>query len=181
LTANNTRAAFQPGLNQSGRPFASAHYLYFRSDVNRLTKLPRDLSYSLHMNAQSTTSNLLYTEQLAGGGPDILRGYTPFAALGDEGLLISNEVRGPAWRKIGEVSAMGAWQLLGFFDYGSLHAYQPAAGYSAAVNASSTGVGVRYSIRSNVTAKLDYGWALRTVPGEQAASGMASISLTVGN
>ncbi len=181
LTANNTTAAFQPGANQTGRPFSSARYIYFRSDVNRLTKLVRDMTYSLRLTAQSTNSNLLYTEQLAAGGPDLLRGYAPFAALGDEGVLMSNEVRGPAWKKIGEMPGMGAWQVLGFWDYGSLHAYQASAGYANAVNASSTGVGVRYSLRSNVTAKLDYGWALRTIPGEQAGSGMAVLSLTVGN
>lgn len=181
LTSNNTTAAFQPGFNQSGRAFASARYIYFRADLNRLTRLPRNMTYCTRLLAQSTNSNLLYTEQLAGGGLEMLRGYSPFAALGDEGVLMSNEVRGPALRKFGEVPGLGGWQLLGFWDYGSLHAYQPAAGYANSVNASSAGLGVRYSLRSNVTAKMDYGWALRTIPGEQAGSSMASISVTVGN
>jgi hypothetical protein len=102
-------------------------------------------------------------------------------AVGDKGVLMSNELRSPVLRKVRETSALGGWQVLGFWDYASLHAHQVSADYTNAVNASSAGVGVRYSFRTNVSAKLNYGWALRTIPGTQTGSSMASISLTVGN
>jgi hemolysin activation/secretion protein len=181
ITANNNTAAFQPGLAQSGRALASARYIYFRCDLNRHTRLPKDLSYSLHVTGQSTNSNLLYTEQLAGGGPEILRGYEPFAILGDEGLLMSNELRAPAIRKLGEYSNLGELQFLTFWDYGSVYAHQPVAGDLNSVTASSAGVGVRYNLRSNIAARFDYGWVLRSIPGTQAGSSMAAISLMVGN
>lgn len=181
LTGNNNSLAFQPGMNQPGREFASARYMYFRTDANRLTRLPSGASYSLRVTAQASNSNLLYTEQVAGGGQDILRGYSPFSVLGDEGVLMSNELRSAVLRKRGELSEIGQIQLLTFWDYAALHSHQAATGYQNAIDATSAGVGIRYNLRKNVTAKMDYGWALRSIPGTQAGSSMAALSLTVGN
>jgi hypothetical protein len=47
ITTNNNSAAFQPAAGQSGRPFASSRYVYWRSDATRLTKLPENLTWSI--------------------------------------------------------------------------------------------------------------------------------------
>jgi len=166
LSGNNNNAAFQPSGDQSGRELASARYVYWRADANRLTKLPADCIWSLRVVGQTSSSNLLYTEQLAGGGPDILRGYDPNSLLGDKGIIVSNELRSPAFHQpSGEVrSWLGDLQVLGFWDWAHMASVHPVVDTINHLNASSAGVGLRYNLRSNVTAKLDYGWQLQHIP-----------------
>jgi hemolysin activation/secretion protein len=176
ITPNNTSDAFRPGDGQSGRPLASARYIYWRSDATRLTKLPVGAVWALRFIGQTSTSNLLYTEQLAGGGQEILRGYDPNAILGDKGVVISNELRSPALRKPGAESMrwLGNVQVLGFWDWGHLSAAHPIADAINHVNASSAGIGLRYNLRANVAAKMDYGWQLQHLPGTGARDHLLS-------
>jgi hemolysin activation/secretion protein len=176
LSPNNTNVEFQPASGQSGREFASAHYTYWRSDLNRLTKLPAHLVWSSRIVGQTSTANLLYTEQLAGGGPDILRGYDPNSVLGDQGMIVSNELRSPAFHKEGEFST-GNLQVVGFWDWAhmsSVHQVEDAINH---LNASSVGMGLRYNLRANLTSKLDYGFQLQHLPGTDDRERLLSLSL----
>jgi hemolysin activation/secretion protein len=164
VTGNNTNAAFQPATGQSGRELASARYVYWRSDATRLTKLPVGAVWALRVMGQTSTSNLLYTEQLAGGGPEILRGYDPNAVLGDQGVVVSNELRSPAFHKQGEGARFGQIQVLSFWDWAHLSSAHDVEGAINHISASSIGMGLRYNLRSNVTAKFDYGWQLQHLP-----------------
>lgn len=179
LTPDNSSNAFQPADGQSGRPLASARYIYWRTDATRLTKLPEGAVWSMRVIGQTSTSNLLYTEQLAGGGPEILRGYDPNALLGDRGIVLSNELRSPALsRAFSEtVSWMGNVQVLGFWDWAHLSAEHPIANATNHVNGSSIGMGLRYNLRSNVAAKCDYGWQLQHLPGAGDRDHLLSFSL----
>jgi hemolysin activation/secretion protein len=176
-TGNNNNAAFRPADGQSGRPLASARYIYWRSDANRLTKLPAGAIWALRVMGQTSTSNLLYTEQLAGGGPEILRGYDPNAILGDRGVVVSNELRSPAFRKQGEGPWIGQLQVLGFWDWAHLSSVHEVEGAINHLNASSAGMGLRYNLRSNVTAKVDYGWQLQHLPGAGNRDHLLNFSL----
>jgi hemolysin activation/secretion protein len=169
ITPNNNTDAFQPQFGQSGIPGASAHYFYWRSDFTRLNKLPKNAVYSLRLIGQTSSSNLLYTEKLSAGGPDLLRGYDPNSIYGDRGLVISNELRTPALSPWPEHS-LGQAQFYIFWDYGHLMAVQSFAGASNSVNASSVGTGVRYNLRSNLTSHVDYGRALIQLPSNNAAA-----------
>jgi hemolysin activation/secretion protein len=166
LTGNNNNDAFQPADGQAGRPMASARYIYWRTDANRLTKLPEGAVWSLRVMGQMSTANLLYTEQLAGGGPEILRGYDPNSILGDRGVVVSNELRSPGFHKNGPEGAwLGQMQVLGFWDWAHLSSVHPVEDAVNHLNASSVGMGLRYNLRSNLTAKFDYGWQLQHLPG----------------
>jgi hemolysin activation/secretion protein len=176
LTGDNTTAAFQPAVGQSGRSLASARYVYWRSDLNRLTKLPGNAVWSLRVLGQAANANLLYTEELGGGGSEILRGYDPNSVLGDTGFITSNELRSPALRKAGEVK-LGQVQLLTFWDYGHLTAANASPNAVNHINASSVGAGLRYNIRSNVTARFDYGWQLQHLPGADSRDELANFGV----
>ncbi len=176
ITPDNTAQAFQPATGQSGRAFASAHYTYWRSDVDRLTKLPEGAVWSLRVVGQTSSANLLYTEQLAGGGPEILRGYDPNSILGDQGVIVSNELRTPAFKKAGEVS-LGQVQLLTFWDWAHLSSVHDVPDAINHLNASSVGAGIRYNIRTNMAVKFDYGWQLQHLTGTDSRDHLANISL----
>lgn len=178
LTPNNTAQAFQSA--GFGYGVASNRYLYFREDLNRLTRLPHGVVWATRVVAQASNTGLLYTEQLVAGGPDLLRGYQTNSILGDNGVILSNELRTPPIHRVGGHS-IGRLQFLGFWDYGSLHASKAVEGYSGGVNASSIGPGVRYTFRGNITAKFDYGWQLRELPGVPGRGHVANVGLVLGN
>jgi hemolysin activation/secretion protein len=95
-------------------------------------------------------------------------------------VILSNELRTPPVHRVGGHS-IGRLQFLGFWDYGSLHASKAVEGYTGSINASSVGPGVRYTFRGNITAKFDYGWQLRSLPGVPGRGHVANIGLILGN
>jgi hemolysin activation/secretion protein len=180
LTPTNDSAYFQPGINQSGIPGAMSRYVYWRTDFTRLTKLPYKGVYAFRALGQTSTTNLLYTEKLSAGGPDLLRGYDPNSVYGDRGVVISNELRTPGLKPWPEHS-LGEAQFYTFWDYGHLQAAQAFAGAINSVNASSVGTGVRYELRSNFIAHVNYGRALIQLPNtnSQARNNFTEVALTV--
>jgi hemolysin activation/secretion protein len=185
ITPNNSSAAFQPAPGQSGRMSASANYLYWRSDLNRLTKLPANATWAVRLIGQVSDRSLLDTEQLAVGGQDILRGYDPYSILGDQGIVISNELRTPTLGRRGKndlpSTLLGQTQLLAFWDYASLHNKHAADYAPANLDASSVGLGFRYSLRTYASVRFDYGWQLQRLPGTNARGHLANIAIVLGN
>jgi hemolysin activation/secretion protein len=183
ITAGNTDAAFQPGTGQSGRADARAEYLYFRGELDRLTRLPLDASWAVRFIGQVTDRNLLDTEQVSVGGADLLRGYDPNTINGDQGVVLSNELRTPSFPLLPDaVRPAGVsddTQLLAFWDYAALSAKEEVEGSGVGAHASSVGLGLRYSLATNLTMKLDYGWQLQHLPGEPLGQ-FGFLSVTVG-
>jgi hemolysin activation/secretion protein len=132
------------------------------------------------MLGQTSSTNLLYTEKLVGGGPDLLRGYDPNSVAGDKGIVISNELRTPSLTPFPE-NGLGHFQLVAFWDYAQLDAAHAFPGQVNSLSASSVGPGVRYNLRSNVTARFDYGWQLIRLPeaGVGSRTHLASIAVTM--
>ncbi len=178
VTANNTDSAFQPAAGQSGTPLATANYIYWRADATRLTKLPKSAVWSSRFISQATTRNLLYTEQLATGG-DLLRGYDTNSILGDQGVVLSNELRTPSFHK--SETLFGEIQFLAFWDYAHVSTKNYVVDAVNRLNASSLGVGLRYNLRSNVTAKFDYGFQLIHLPNSDGKDQLAAFAIVVGN
>lgn len=169
MSPNNHSDDFQPAFGQSGISGAMSRYTYWRSDFTRLTKLPKQAVYALHLAAQTSSANLLYTEKLSAGGPDLLRGYDPNSVYGDRGLVMSNELRSPSLKPYPE-HAFGYAQLYTFWDYGALSVAKSFAGEANSLSASSVGAGVRYEVRSKLTARVNYGRALIQLPNQNAAA-----------
>jgi hemolysin activation/secretion protein len=178
MTPTNSSLYFQPGLNQSGVPGASARYVYWRTDFTRLNKLPGKFVYAFRFLGQTSSTNLLYTEKLLGGGPDILRGYDPNSVAGDRGVILSNELRTRAFRLFPERNA-GEVQFYTFWDYGHLITAQAFPGVINSLTASSVGTGVRYNLRSNFTTHVNYGRALIQLPDTNAFARNSFVDLAL--
>ncbi len=176
MTPNNNTADFQPNVGQSGILGASAHYTYWRTDFNRLTKLPAQSVYAFRLIGQTSTSNLLYTEKLSAGGPDILRGYDPYSIYGDRGFVMSNELRTRAFKLMPE-SGLGQLQFYIFWDYGHFTAAHSFATAVNSLSASSVGTGARYEFRSNLTGHVNYGRALIQLPNTNSAARNSFVDL----
>jgi hemolysin activation/secretion protein len=180
LTDNNTDAALQPAPGQSGRQGAKADYIYVRGEIDRLTRLPSDMTWAVRLLGQTSNRNLLDTEQLSVGGADLLRGYDPNTINGDEGVVLSNELRSPMFHVLPDGPYQDQAQVLAFWDYASVRAHQEFAGDLKGEDASSAGVGLRYDVATYLTVKFDYGWQLRRLPGEASKGQYGFVSVSLG-
>ena len=147
----------------ASRSLASADYIYSRFSFNRVTRLPKDFSWVAELQFQVSTNNLLGSEQFGIGGYQTVRGYDEYDVVGDEGVLIKNEIRSPATTFLKRMNIdvpQEELQFLWFFDYGSVKNVQLLAN-EGGTDLMSTGVGLRYSIAPYLTLRADYGWQLK--------------------
>jgi hemolysin activation/secretion protein len=147
------------------RPGTDANYLYFRVLAERATKLPFgadwrqkrvDELFSWHIAGtyQWADSQLLPSEQLGVGGYATVRGYEERLVNGDDGWIINNELRTPAYKignLLGKADSYDTVQFLVFSDYGA--ARSPEADFDLV----SVGGGMRYNVSTHFQFRLDYG------------------------
>ena len=155
LTKYNDDADFQ-----KARSSASADYNYASVSLNRNTYLPRGFSWKFDVKAQFTGDSLLSTEQLGAGGFTTVRGYDQFLTLGDQGILLRNELRSYGWEVLPEkYDIRDQLQLLAFHDYATV-GNNNRLDSERATNLSSLGLGLRYQLDRFMSLRLDYGWQL---------------------
>jgi hemolysin activation/secretion protein len=179
MTPRNTDGDFNSVSQDS-----SADYYYGRATLERLTRMPADFSLVASVTGQVSSSNLLVSEQLGAGGYATVRGYDERVANAEQGLMSRVELRTPALslREMFNI-AMPSDQLqfLGFWDYASLYRHDTPAGLPASYTLSSAGVGLRYSIATNLSVRFDYGWQLQddaSVGGEGDSRGHVGVVLS---
>jgi len=168
---------------------ATADYVYARFTAERQTKLPFTpnwlnpekrvfdcFSWILRGTFQVSSANLLPSEQLGQGGYATVRGYEEREVNTDEGWIISNELRTPAFsllRLFGKKPRRpDQLQFLAFCDY--------AQGYNKVITDAdlksrytllSVGPGLRYIFSPHVEVRFDYGWQLETSGLDNDANG----------
>lgn len=158
VTDQNSDEAFD-----QARAFAASEYYYGRLSLGRQTGLPGRFAWVFTGTLQLSSENLLPSEQLGLGGYTTVRGYDEREVNTDQGWILSNEIRTPAFSPLmdlGLKQAQDRLQLLGFFDYGVGHNRQLLPEEDAHRILSSVGVGLRLTIRRNLELRFDYGWQL---------------------
>jgi len=172
---------------QASRAGSSASYAYYRLNIGRITRLPWDFTLSHQFSAQWSSTNLLGSEQLAFGGYNSVRGYDQRTLNNtDEGWILRNELRAPAFSLLkcfGLCGANDKLQFLGFFDYASARAktgniVRQDGRAVASETLASVGPGVRYTINHNVSVRADYGIQLNDA-GDMRHNSRWHIGVTV--
>lgn len=158
LTAHNIAVDFQATRANSRTDYTVGHF-----NLERETKLPADFTWMIKGTYQLADANLLASEQLGLGGRNTVRGYDESEVTGDEGYLVSTEIRTPP---IELVSRMG-WtkmkdqvQFLAFVDHGAAGNNILLPGEKSRVQLTGVGTGLRYSFASYLSVSFDYGWQL---------------------
>lgn len=157
LTSRNDDQAFQ-----STRAGAEAAYIYATLDAFRLTRLPRGWTWTVRAEGQLASTNLLGSEALSGGGLHSVRGYEEGESIGDNGVVLRQELRAPPLRPAS--TALGAQTpdsltLYAFQDAAYLRNTDPLEGENPSELAS-IGLGLEYQYGSNLTLLLAYGHQL---------------------
>ncbi|MES2099761.1 MAG: ShlB/FhaC/HecB family hemolysin secretion/activation protein [Pseudomonadota bacterium] len=156
------------GLTSRAQEFADKRYnaqsnfAIVKFDLARTQTLPRDFSLFAKLEGQITGQPLISNEQFVAGGADSVRGYLEAAAVGDNALRGSIELRSGAL-------APERWSWLGglrahvFLEGAALWLKSPLPAQQQRFGLLGTGVGLRVQAREHASLALDVGWPLRDV------------------
>jgi hemolysin activation/secretion protein len=191
---NNTDAAFQPDLGHFGVDYASARYAYYDFTLTRITRLLWDFTAIDRLQSQVSSSNLLPSETLDGGGLDSVRGYDERTVSGSMGILATHEFRTPAFSPSEKLSdalhasdgtpnhAVGdALQLDAFWDYGFLRDNRVPPGAPNGTTLMSVGCGAHYTLGRFIDFRVENGWQLQRAPDERRTGSQLIFSVVLGD
>ncbi|MGF6632882.1 hemolysin activation/secretion protein [Paraburkholderia sp. MM6662-R1] len=149
LDADNNEANFN-----AARFGATPRYAYVQLSAQRDVRVVAGFSLSARATVQLTPNTLLPSEELGLGGDTSVRGYEPYAVLGDRGWNVQAELRTPAI-SLGATGA--ALQPYLFLDAG--HVWNRIDQPTEASNGSRVGVGagVRFQLARYVNFRGTYG------------------------
>ncbi|MBN2479531.1 MAG: ShlB/FhaC/HecB family hemolysin secretion/activation protein [Parachlamydiales bacterium] len=158
MTKNNKTKNFE-----AQRAGAKSNYFYFIIYLDRTTTLKYDFSWIADCKLQLSSGKLIPSEQLSLGGVSTIRGYKENEIIGDNGFYIKNEIRTPKFPFIFNKLVKDNMQFLTFLDLGWVTNVDQSIYNKKSAFLGSLGLGFRYAIKDNVTARLDYGWQLKDI------------------
>jgi hemolysin activation/secretion protein len=119
----------------------------------RQLKSNSDINLLVRSDVQLSTSDLVPLEQFSLGGVESVRGYRQDALLGDNGALLSAEVRIPVYRWSDEQNSLST---VPFIDFGTTWSNSENVDQDEDT-AASIGVGLQLALSDMLNARLDYG------------------------
>lgn len=155
-------------------PGGNASYVYDRLSITRTTQLPRGVVWIARALGQAATDNLPYSEQVGAGGIGSVRGYDTNIALGSQALLLSTELRAPAFHLTRDLFE-DEMQLGVFFDYADLGQKTYFPDLPGNVRLASVGFNAHYNIARNFNLQLEVGSQLRRTPDTKKRDTMVQV------
>ncbi|MFN8609805.1 MAG: ShlB/FhaC/HecB family hemolysin secretion/activation protein [Vulcanimicrobiota bacterium] len=138
------------------RQGASGGFGKLNLELARVQSLAPGFSGILRGSAQWATQSLYVAEQFALGGPDTVRGFSQAELLGDDGYLVSGELR---WSPIEDEP--DRFQLAFFVDHGGVSLKRAGPGDLLRGNKlTGCGLGFRVGLGNASSARLDIGFPL---------------------
>jgi hemolysin activation/secretion protein len=160
-----------------------ARYIYGGFVAQRATGLPDDFQWISRGQLQLSSTNLQGSEELTVGGMSTVRGYDTGIFSGDQGWVINEELRGPAWTwhlpALPKRSRPLETRPFVFWDYSRVSVKHLYAETEELDPIMSTGAGVRSNLASNFSLSADYGWQLLRTSFPQPTRSRGDIQVTV--
>jgi hemolysin activation/secretion protein len=157
---------------ENNRAFATANFIHLNEDITFTQHLPYDTLGVFRFAGQLADQPLLSSEQFAAGGLTSVRGYLQSEAIGDDGLLESNELRSPSLTKFVspwlDMSAIDDWRVYGFADLAHVWILGALPGQTNAFTLESIGAGMRIGALGHLIGLIDVGLPLRSGPATPA-------------
>lgn len=154
-------------IYKSFRGHSNNQYLYGRGSFKSLITLPRAWSLSLLIDMQYSNRNLLASEMFGIGGYNTVRGYDERIVNGDNGVVVSSELRTPSFGVFHNLCSRkfpDHLQFLGFVDYGKVWVNQRELVLPKSNYLFSVGPGLRYVIDPCLALRIDLGFPLHRKP-----------------
>jgi len=170
------------GLNHLGsqteafdnkRYMAVPGFAVFRATATREQDLPDDVQLWGSLSGQVSNTPLVSSEQFGLGGADSIRGYLEAEALGDYGVSLQTELRGPDLKKYLQKRLGGvlhSWRFHVFGDTGVAAIRDSTAGQRSSSGMSSVGVGTRVNLWGYLNGDVQDAQLLNNGPDSRAGT-----------
>ncbi len=142
---------------------ADGDYFYARAELSHTRDLPAGFQGQMKLQGQATQSALLDNEQFSAGGLGTVRGYLESAALGDNALVGSLELRSPSLGRLAGLKPVQDWRVYVFAEGGVLGINDALPDQASVIEMASVGAGSRLQIFEHSYGSLDAGFPLRRV------------------
>jgi hemolysin activation/secretion protein len=155
---------------------ARGSFLYFRGDVAHTQELPDGVQLYGKVQGQASSQPLVSNEQFAGGGLGTSRGYLEAAALGDDAIFGTFELRSPSllgWKKRKDTE----WRIYTFIEVGVLTLQQPLSEQQSRFELASVGVGTRIQLFDHFHGSFDMGIPLTSQGGAKSGDALFTFRL----
>ncbi|MDY6950703.1 MAG: ShlB/FhaC/HecB family hemolysin secretion/activation protein [Thermodesulfobacteriota bacterium] len=122
---------------------ARGNYVYATLGVERMQKLPADMTLFLKLDGQVSDQPLISNEQFSAGGMNSVRGYKESEVLGDDAFHTTVEFSAPDLADLFKVSDYVNFTPYLFYDFAALRVRSPLEGQDSSPSIQGAGVGVR--------------------------------------
>ncbi len=179
------KAYFFPGdifADQSKTKFGSIRFLarnryaYINFYCSPYIYLQNDMRFSVNIQFQFASNNLLPSEQFGLGGYNTIRGYEFREVNKDSGIITSYEFISPAYQVIKKLKN-DRIRLISFLDFGFGWDHKKTPEIRDPEYLIGLGAGVRYSIGSNLSLRLDWAFKLHKTDFDNSDIGRAHFGL----
>jgi len=140
-----------------------SRFFSWRGQAQYVRLLAPDTLFLLRGDIQLASDALVPLEQIALGGQETIRGYRRDYLLTDNAVFASAELRYPVFRA---PQLNGLLQVTPFFDFGTGWNNPGNVAFDKSTIAS-VGLGLRWQQSNNLSARLDYGIPLFSVPNQR--------------
>jgi hemolysin activation/secretion protein len=152
----------------------SAGYRLFRGGFNYLRAFKDDWQFRANWSGQYTDDALVAGEQFGIGGADSVRGFNERYVSNDKGYRTTVEFYSPDQAKRWGLEG-GRLRFLAFYDTGAVRRNYTEPHEQEAANLDSGGFGLRWSHKSNFTARLDAAYVFHDGSGYNEPDNRKSI------
>jgi len=155
-----------PNNNQIQPKYPDASFVKWAFRASRVNVLPFKATLLLNVEGQMTDYSVPSSEQHRIGGAYTVRGHNEAAALGDNGINVTSEIRFPMYFipddfYICNVSPKQVVQGVVFLDAGVVQVHQPFNDATKKLTRLiGTGMGLRVNLLNAVSIRFDVGWPL---------------------
>ena len=165
-----TRAFFGYGSDDDAFAYkrykASASFAVLKGDLNYTYTFANDWQSASKAGFQLASGPLVSNEQYSAGGATSVRGYLAAERTGDEGYLLSQELRTPSLAKfLG--SYVQEWRFYAFAEGARMRLHDPLPEQEDEYSLASVGLGTRASLSKWLSGSLDWGYPLLDGPNTQ--------------
>ena len=144
-------------------------FAILRAGVTREQDLPYDLQLWGSVQGQMTNDPLVSSEQFGLGGVDSVRGYLEAETLGDYGVTLQSEFRGPDLHKYVR-GPVRSWRFHLFADTGVINLRDATLGQRSSNGLSSVGVGTRVNLWGYLNGAVQDAQTLNNGPDTKAGT-----------
>ncbi len=146
---------------------SSGSFLYFRGSLAHTQKLPLDFQIFAEVQGQASNRPLVDSEQFTVGGLSTVRGYLEAAAVGDNAIAGTIELRSPSllwWMPKGrDEEEINEWRIFAFVDAAYTQLKEPLPEQTADYRLWSYGAGTTIRLLDYLNASVVIGVPMMTI------------------